>query len=67
MKRGKTFNSNAGFYSNAGLTPCDNNKTGLQPVPRPVEQVHYLGGGGGGCKVPFDAKAAKTNRQDFQK
>ena len=26
------------------------NKTGLQPVSRPVEQVHYLGGWSGGSK-----------------
>ena len=25
------------------------NKTGLQPVSRPVERVHYLGGGVGVC------------------
>ena len=30
------------------------NKTGLQPVLRPVEQVHYFGGGGErGCEVPL--------------
>ena len=29
------------------------NKTGLQPVTRPVEQVHYFGGFGKGCKAPL--------------
>ena len=33
---------------------CIKNKTGLQPVSRPVERIHYLGGGGGvGFKVPL--------------
>ena len=32
------------------------NKTGLQPVPRPVELVHYFGGLVE-CKSPFGAKA----------
>ena len=32
------------------------NKTGLQPVSRPVERVHYLGGGGGGVGVCFGGK-----------
>ena len=31
------------------------NKTGLQPVSRPVEWVHYLGGGVG-VQSPFEAK-----------
>ena len=30
------------------------NKTGLQPVSRPMERVHYLGGGVG-VQSPFDA------------
>ena len=35
------------------------NKTGLQPVSRPVEWVHYLGGGVGVQKL-FDAIAVPT-------
>ena len=35
------------------------NKTGLQPVSRPVERVHYLGGGVG-VQSPFDAIAVQT-------
>ena len=36
------------------------NKTGLQTVSRPVEQVHYFGGWVGGTK-PFGAKALQTD------
>ena len=35
------------------------NKTGLQPVLRPVEHVHYLGGGVG-VQSLFDAIAVQT-------
>ena len=33
---------------NNSLKYCMKNKTGLQPVSRPVERVHYLGGWSGG-------------------
>ena len=36
-----------------------NNKTGLQPVSRPVEWVHYLRGGVG-VQSPFEAIAVQT-------
>ena len=36
-----------------------NNKTGLQPVSRPVEGVHCLGGGVG-VQSPFEAIAVRT-------
>ena len=32
------------------LTVAGTNKTGLQPVSRPVEQVNFLGGWSGGSK-----------------
>ena len=36
------------------------NKTGLQPVSRPVDQFIILGGGGVGVQSPFDAIAVQT-------
>ena len=36
------------------------NKRGLQPVSRPVEQVHYFGGCVEG-ESPFGAKALQTD------
>ena len=36
-----------------------NNKTGLQPVSRPVERVYYLGGGVG-VQSLFDPIAVQT-------
>ena len=34
-------------------------QTGLQPFSRPVERVHYLGGGVG-VQSPFDAIGVQT-------
>ena len=38
---------------------ANKNKTGSQPVSRPVERVHYLGGWSGGSSL-FDAMAVQT-------
>ena len=47
------------ILKNIKLSNLKVNKTGLQPVSRPVEWVHYLGGGVG-VQSPFEAIAVQT-------